>query len=264
MASFAEDNRLPTEIISVCVVENDDASRRDLVTALVGEGFIVRGFPGSRELYLGLLQESCDVVILDAQLPGEDGFTVMEKLRSATSLGIIMQTTLDHVAERIRVLHGGADACLLKPVSMDELAATTLSVSRRMRLANEQKQERHNGWRLLDGSWLLISPKGDRVTLSMADRTLLGVLFRKPAAVVPRSVLAEALGHHADEIVSNRLDMSISRLRRKVMESTGLSLPLRSVRGFGFSFHPDEREFPTGGVRGALKTRELNDEKAPA
>lgn len=223
--------------IAVCLVEDDNDLREEVVQTLLEYGFDVRGFPGSRELYFGLLQQPCDVAILDVGLPGEDGFSVMEKLRTTASMGIIMFTARGQLTDRVRALMGGADAYLVKPVDMAELVATIVSLARRLRAAEKLQPERDSGWRLSDDGWLLSSPSGVSISLSVAERSFLQMLAQHLGITVSREALIKALGHPADDVFSNRLDMLVSRLRRKVAQATDEKLPLHSVRGIGFSLH---------------------------
>lgn len=226
--------------IAVCIVEDDTDLREEVVQTLLEHGFDVRGFPGSRELYFGLLQQPCDVAILDIGLPGEDGFSIMEKLRTTASIGIIMFTARGQMTDRVRALMGGADAYLAKPVDMVELVATIVSLARRLRAAESAAQERDGGWKISDDGWILSSPSGMSVSLSGTERAFFQVLARHIGTTVSREELIKALGHHADEVLSNRLDMLVSRLRRKVAQATSEKLPLHSVRGIGFALHATE------------------------
>lgn len=233
--------------IALALVEDDEDLREEIVEALVDHGFDVRGFPASRELYLGLMQRPCDIAILDIGLPGEDGFSIMEHLRAATQAGIIMLTARGQTGDRVRALRGGADIYLVKPVDIEELAANIVSLARRLNKVPdkapapvEQPGEKTGTafWRLSSDSWVLLSPGGGKVQLSTSERTVLEALMHQAGATVSRETLVTALGHHPDDVFSNRLDMLISRLRRKVQQATGEPLPLRSVRGAGFSLAP--------------------------
>jgi DNA-binding response OmpR family regulator len=221
--------------VSVCVVEDENDLREEVVQTLIEYGFDARGFPGSRELYLGLLQQSCDVAVLDIGLPGEDGFSILAHLREASSAGIIMLTARGQIDDRVRALMGGADIYLVKPVDMAELAANIVSLNRRLRATALPSAESHDGWRMSPDGWLLLTPSGASIPLSAAERKLLQVLAQHPGTTVSREALVKALGHHPDDALSNRLDMLISRLRRKVSQASGEKIPLRAIRGIGFS-----------------------------
>ena len=225
--------------ISVSVVEDEADLRDEVVAALLASGFRATGHDSARSLYLGLLAEPVDVVVLDLGLPDEDGFSVLANLRRTTDVGIVVMTARSLVADRIAALEEGADAYLIKPIDFAELAATLGSVSRRLR---ERRPPSAQEWRLSGDHWFLISPRGERVALSATDKTIAEILLDHPNTTVPREALVRALGYHPDEVLSNRLDMAVSRLRRKVFDQTGATLPLRVLRGVGFSLLADQRE----------------------
>ena len=191
--------------ISTCVVEDEVDLLDEIVAALTREGFAVRGYSGSRELYLGLLQEPCDVVILDIGLPGEDGLTILDHLRATTDIGIVMLTARGLISDRVIALRGGADAYLVKPVDMDELAATLVSVVRRVRRRPEDDSGVRPGdrsdWHLSADQWFLVGPHGAHIPLSASERALLNTLLVTPGAVVSRESLVQAMGYHPDEVI---------------------------------------------------------------
>ncbi|MCK9259761.1 MAG: response regulator transcription factor [Azoarcus sp.] len=232
--------------LRVCVVDDDDDLRDEIVLGLEESGFGVRGFPGSRELYRGLLHAPCDVVILDIGLPGEDGFSITTSLKEICKVGIVLLTSRTSIESRVKGLMDGADAYLTKPIDLRELAATVLSVHRRIAFQNREPgevtgagapapQPAATTWSLSVDGWRLMAPNDRSVSLTGSERLFLTCLFSHLNEVVRRDVLVEAMGHRADYYLSHRLDMMISRLRKKVLGETGLALPLRAVRGTGFS-----------------------------
>lgn len=228
------------EGLSLCYVE-DDAEQREVVTrALREHGFEVCAYPASRELYLGLLRSPCDIAILDVGLPGEDGFTVAANLRRNSDIGIIILTAYGDTDDRVQGLMGGADAYLVKPVEIRELIATVHSVGRRIGRgsATDTVAGSCGGWRMTLDNWCLVAPNGTQVPLSASERSVLEVLMREPERPVSREGLIVALGHDPEYYLPHRLDMLISRLRRKVLTQTNTALPLKAVRGVGFAFSP--------------------------
>lgn len=118
--------------LEICVVEDEEDLREEIVESLQEAGFNVRGFPASRELYASLLMARCDIAILDIGLPGEDGFSIATRLRELGSIGIIMLTARSHMDDRLLGLQSGADIYLVKPVDFVELEAVVLSLARRV------------------------------------------------------------------------------------------------------------------------------------
>jgi two-component system, OmpR family, response regulator PhoP len=223
--------------ISVCVVEDDVDIREEVLQTLREHNYIARGYSCARELYLGLIEETCDVVILDIGLPDEDGFTILQNLRRKLSVGIVMFTARGQTNDRVRALLEGADAYLVKPVDMDELMATIMSLWRRLQIEEEPAQENELLWAISGDGWIVTSPLGVEISLSSLEKTFVMTLLQKKGAVANRDTLNSALGYPVDDVLSNRLDMMVSRLRRKISSATDEKFPLHSVRGIGFSLH---------------------------
>jgi len=240
-----EDTRIGAGI-QVFVVEDDEDLREEIGLGLADFGFSVQTFPDPRELYRGMLKSRCDIVVVDIGLPGEDGFSVTEHLRAISDVGIVILSGRRGVEDRVRGLMGGADAWLSKPADLRELAVTLVSVRRRMALAptageaepqpvrTPQPATPAPEWVLTVDGWALVSPGGRSVSLTPSERLFIQCLFNQVNEVVRREVLVEAMGHRADYYLNHRLDMLVSRLRRKIQSETGEALPLRAVRGFGF------------------------------
>lgn len=226
--------------IEVCVVEDDADLREELVAGLGDFGFAVRGFGDAISLYRGLLQMPCDVMVVDIGLPHEDGFAVAASLRAISNVGIVFLTGRSAVEDRIRGLMDGGDAYVVKPVDLHELVAILLSVRRRMvamqpaMATTLERPATGQGWTLQSGGWALLAPNGVSVTLTTSERALMQSLFDQADEVVSREALVVALGHRSDYYLNHRLNMLVSRLRRKVQDETGCVLPLRAVRGRGF------------------------------
>lgn len=232
--------------LEICLVDGDASFRKELQEALSGAGFSVRAFPGSRELYAALLHQSCDIVLLDIGLPGEDGFTVAERLHALNrQIGIIMVTARMATEDKVRALLGGADAYLVKPVVWPELFATITSLARRLNhgkaaaIAAFHAAPLHElkSWSLSHDGWVLTNPSGFALQLSARERLFLQRLWQQLGETVSRDNLIIAMGEDPYHYDVHRLDALVSRLRRKFADEGG-AMPLRSVRGQGYVFVP--------------------------
>ncbi len=114
------------------VVEDADAIREPVVAAFADAGYLAYGASsgeGMEELVEG---RRPDLVILDVMLPGDrDGFDLIDVVRTRSDAGIIMLTARDHIDDRLRGLHGGADDYVVKPFRLEELLARADAVLRR-------------------------------------------------------------------------------------------------------------------------------------
>jgi DNA-binding response OmpR family regulator len=221
---------------SVAILEDDIALREDILVPQLGTfGFSVEGFGTSSELYRRMLSVPFDLLVLDIGLPDEDGFDVARHLRATSPIGIVTLSGRAANADRVRGLTEAVDAWLVKPVEIDVLAATLHSLARRMQLAAAvEETSKIAGWRLPQGSWRLHAPDGRSVLLNLLERSLMTRLLARPGQLVSHAELIVEVAASGENFDQHRLEMLIHRLRRKVEQQLGESLPLRSVRGRGY------------------------------
>jgi len=161
---------------------------------------------------------------------------VTRYLRSSSSIGIVMLTGRGGTADRVHGLSMGADAYLAKPVNLDVLAATLHSLGRRLGsfAAVAAHDQARPGWRLHSNGWSLVAPGGGTVTLTLAERCVIGLLMSKAGEAVSRETLIAALTPDIYDFDPHRLETLIHRLRRKVSSGTREALPLRALHGVGY------------------------------
>ncbi len=177
------------------------------------------------------LEHDYDVIVLDAMLPGMDGFAVLRALRSVRQTPVIMLTARDGVEDRIRGLHDGADDYLVKPFSFLELLARLQALTRRGR-AQEPVQ-----LRIGDLQIDLISRKawraGTRLDLTAKEFALLAVLARRQGEILSKTAIAELVWDMNFDSNVNVVEVAIKRLRGKVDAPFDRKL-LHTIRGMGY------------------------------
>ncbi|WMD23255.1 heavy metal response regulator transcription factor [Achromobacter seleniivolatilans] len=177
------------------------------------------------------LEHDYDVIVLDAMLPGMDGFAVLRSLRTVRQTPVIMLTARDGVEDRIRGLHDGADDYLVKPFSFLELLARLQALTRRGR-AQEPVQ-----LRIGDLQIDLISRKawraGSRLDLTAKEFALLAVLARRQGEILSKTAIAELVWDMNFDSNVNVVEVAIKRLRGKVDAPFGRRL-LHTIRGMGY------------------------------
>lgn len=222
---------------AVAVLE-DDTEFRDaiLIPELVALGFVVEGFATSAELDLGMLAKSFDVLVLDVGLSGEHGLDVARRLRARSSMGIVTLTGRGIQDEQVVGLRESVDAWLAKPIDMDVLAATLISVVRRLRAGATigRPAPEADDWRISTNGWQLVAPDGQQLELNLPERLLLARLFQTPGETVARDELITCIASAPEEFDPHRLEMLVHRLRRRVLEKLETSLPVRAIRGMGY------------------------------
>lgn len=246
-AMAASELRLDT--LRVAVVEDDEEFRGHIVVDLAERGAVVYGFGSAAALYRHLAVHVCDIVVLDIGLPDEDGYMVAAYLRQLAAVGIVMLTGRGDASDMTRGLRRGADLYLVKPVELDVLAASLLSLRRRlsppsapsMPPESQVHQMSASRWSLVANGWSLRSPTGRELALNSAERALMCPLFAAPGLPVAREVLIAGLTSEPADFDPHRLEVYMHRLRRRTYVATGEQLPVRAVRGAGYLLVPEPR-----------------------
>ncbi|UHQ24896.1 response regulator transcription factor [Lysobacter sp. 5GHs7-4] len=222
---------------TLAVVEDDRTFREDvLLPVLNHSGFSAVGMNGALELYRSMTQRSYDLVLLDIDLPDEDGFSIAEHLRSLSPrIGIVMLTGYDSSQDRMRGLRAGADAYLPKPVDMEEVVTTLRNLARWVIPGESADPARTQAkWRLDDRGWCILTPRGVQIEMNLAERQVMAMLAASAGMPVQREALIARLVKNAHDFDPHRLEMLIYRLRKKCEQLAEEELPLRAVRSVGY------------------------------
>jgi two-component system response regulator QseB len=178
------------------------------------------------------------MLLLDLGLPRKDGFAVLQSLRNRKNrVPVLILTARDAVADRVKGLDHGADDYLVKPFSIDELAARIRAVLRRH--AGRAEPQLSFGEFTLDPSTRKVSYKGREVPVSAREFSLLQALLDRPGIALSRSQLEERLYGWGEEIASNAVEVHVHNLRKKLGDGA-----IRTVRGVGYAI-PDAAADPS-------------------
>lgn len=230
----------------VLVVDDDSAIRRMLVDYLGAHGYTVREAADGAALRAVLEADLPDVVLLDVNLPGEDGLTLARFLRERYDVAIIMVTGAGETVDRILGLEMGADDYVTKPFDPRELRARIKSVLRRMQAGAQSAPaiERRDG-RVRIGrcaldlaSRQLFDADGSDVPITAMEFDLLKTFIEHPNQVLTRDRLLTLTRNRSWEPFDRSIDIRITRLRRKVEADPDNPLAIRTVRGAGYMFVP--------------------------
>lgn len=228
----------------VLVVEDDEDLRDTVLRYLNGVGMLARGVASAEEVDAELARHDFDAVVCDVNLPGEDGFAVLARLRARSAMRIVMLTARGIANDRLRGLSLGADYYLVKPVNLRELEMVLNNLMQRshetpVATASIEAPLSPGGqaaWRYHSTQWMLHAPEGASVQLSSSEARLVFCLVQRPREVVGRTTLLMAMGRPGLEAYERNLDVTVSRLRRKAEQACGQKLPVVAVRGEGYSF----------------------------
>lgn len=235
--------------MSILIVD-DDKELRELLTDLLNKyGYEVESAANGAQMFEKLSMHNIELIILDIRLPGEDGFSLCQKLRLSSSIPIIMLTANGDETDRIVGLEMGADDYLPKPFNPRELVARIKAVLRRFQegtlLAKAKERSpfsaailKFSGWRLELASRRLLSPDNLEITLSAGEYTLLLTFLERPRRVLSRDQLLELIHHREATPFDRSIDIQVSRLRQKIEDDPKDPKFIRTVRGGGYVFHP--------------------------
>lgn len=175
-----------------------------------------------------------DLVLLDVNLPGMDGLTLLRELREKRSdIPVIMVTARDSVPDRIKGLDCGADDYIVKPFSFEELLARIRATVRRSG-AREEPVLRFEDI-VLDPTSGRVSRAGQPIDLSAREFSLLRVFLANAGRVMTRARLYESVWNAEYDGLSNVLDVYVNYLRNK-LEKGGQSRVIHTARGRGYLF----------------------------
>ncbi|GII95961.1 response regulator transcription factor [Sinosporangium siamense] len=220
----------------VLLIEDDPALRTGLGMGLRQQGHTLHEAATGEE-GLDLLRAVLpDIVVLDLMLPGIDGFEVCRRIRAAGTTPIVMLTARDDDLDVVSGLEAGADDYVVKPIRPRVLDARIRAVLRRAD-HTPTGPERY-GELTVDRGALTVTRSGEPIALTPTELRMLLELSRSPGQVMSRQHLLQAVWEH-DYLGDSRIvDACVQRLRAKIEENPSQPVYVRTVRTFGYRFHP--------------------------
>jgi two-component system OmpR family response regulator len=223
----------------ILIVDDDREIRTLLADYLQTNGYRCFMAAEGRAMWQTLKDNTIDLVVLDLNLPGDDGLTLCRNLRANSSTPVIMLTARNEPLDRILGLEMGADDYLPKPFEPRELLARIRSVLRRSagqtQAMNDKIQFlRFAGWTLDLIARHLIDPNEMVVVLSGAEFRMLKIFLEHPNRVLNRDQLLNMTqGRDADPF-DRSIDIQISRIRQKLGEDARSPQIIKTVRNGGY------------------------------
>ena len=234
------------------IIVDDEAPAREMVgDYLKMHGFTVTLCDGGKSLR-GVIENSVpDLVVLDLNMPEEDGLSIIRDLKSRTNVPVIMLTATASPIDRVVGLELGADDYVAKPCELRELMARIRSVLRRSTPARVQAAGDANGAKAEKDSlvrfgtkWLdlqaqaLRDDEGNEHPLTASEFGLLKVFAANPKRVLSRERLLELANARDSEAFDRAVDLRIMRIRRKIEIDPTKPAVIRTIRGGGYLFSP--------------------------
>jgi DNA-binding response OmpR family regulator len=219
---------MPTKI-NIAVVEDHDVLREMLLDALLEKGYLAQGFRDAYELDAASSKTIFELLILDLNLPGEDGLSIAKRIKeSYPDTFIIMITARSSEMDKIQGYEAGADIYLPKPIAITELQAAVSSLSKRILRYKD-----------LGGNLILneksASLKGTQtVSLSKIDLDILLALLQADQQRLDFESLLNQVSSNTSSTPKATLEVQIVRLRKKMAEAGAEGVTIKALYKYGY------------------------------
>jgi len=213
----------------------DDAGIRDLmIYTLNASGFRAVGFENAKEFYTALADTVPELIMLDIMLPGEDGISILKRLKAdarTADIPVIMATAKGNEYDKVIGLDLGADDYLAKPFGMMELISRVRALLRRAEFGRERRETLRCGDIECDTTTHTMRACGEELTLTLKEYELLHLMLEHPMQVFTRDRLLSSIWGYEFDGESRTVDVHIRSLRQKLGAAGG---QIETVRGVGY------------------------------
>lgn len=225
------------------IVCDDEAEVREmLVEYLSRRGLRVSSASNANELRAALDDTPADLILLDVNMPGEDGLSVLRSLHGANGPRIVMLTAAGETVDRIVGLELGADDYLGKPVDLRELYARIKAVLRRGGTRDSEASDGDRQRFRFGRAWLdldaarLSDEDGSEIPLTAMEFSLLSLFARNRGRVLNRDQILEGAHDRGWDPFDRSIDIRISRIRKKIEINPQKPQVIQTVRGVGYIY----------------------------
>lgn len=233
----------------IIVASGDETIRQQVATRVKEHGYEVATVASADELESQLHEPGVEFVLLDTNLPPEDGFKALRRVRELSLAPVIVLNGLPDTVAVVELLNFGADDVITKPIDFAVLHARMRAVGRRCRMVEDESEQPLElpplqvGPLHLDFSRQEAIVNGTALDLSGKELLLLYVLAQNPGSLIPRSTILDIVwaGDVSDE--SKTLDVHMSRLRRK-LDEVGLGDMVKTIRRRGYLLSSELERLP--------------------
>jgi two-component system phosphate regulon response regulator OmpR len=227
----------------VAVVDDEEEVRASVSEYLVRNGLLATACEDGAALDRLMAERSVDLVLLDVNMPGEDGVSIARRLRAKGRVAVIMLTANGDNVDQVIGLEVGADDYLVKPTEPRLMLARIRAVLRRV--GGEGEGSATMGRRVRFGrcvldldSRTLFDEKGQTVPLSAMEYDLLRTFAEHPNKVLSRDRILDLAHDKEMEPFDRSVDSRIKRLRKKIEEDPTYPQAIKTVHGAGYVFSP--------------------------
>lgn len=216
-------------------VEDDSNIRELVVYTLESTGFTAKGFEEGKSFLEALALETPDLILMDIMLPGEDGISLLKRLKNSSKtkdIPVIMVTAKGAEYDKVKGLDLGADDYVTKPFGMMELVSRIKAVLRRSGVAEKKTDDIIISDNLeIDTKKHEVRADGEVVSLTLKEYELLKRLMENPNIVMTRDSLLEEIWGYDFDGETRTVDVHIRTLRQKL---GNCGERIETVRGVGY------------------------------
>ena len=218
---------------------DDEADIRELLRELLGRaGHDVDLADDGRAALRALFAARPDLVILDVNMPGLDGWQTLERIRDVSDVPVLMLTARTGELEKVRGLTRGADDYVTKPFGRQELLARIQALLRRASGHTESVETYADDVLSIDFAQRAVTVGEREVSLTPLEFKLLSAFVRHPNQVLSREQLLELVWGDAFGVSGDQVKLYVGYLRRKLNPESPEDAPVETVRGFGYRYRP--------------------------
>jgi DNA-binding response OmpR family regulator len=217
--------------IRLLLVDDEEDFRIPIASILTNNGMEVKQAGSPSQMDKVLTQFTPHIIVLDVNLPEENGFEIARRLKQTADYSIVMLTAYGSVEDRVEGLSRGADYYLPKPVDTRELLAIIHNLYKRHHDADIPSAP----WLLNKSAWTLTTPDHKTHELTKPELQILTALAKKQGEPVSRRELYSALGLASYAPETRSVDNQVSRLRRR-FTTDNYTLPIKTVHSVGYVF----------------------------
>lgn len=214
----------------------DDANIRELVIYTLNQtGLTAKGFPDAASFFSAVAEEKPSMILLDIMLPGEDGLSILKKIRASagtTSIPVMMITAKSTEFDKVSGLDLGADDYIAKPFGMAELVARVKALLRRSGMKASAERLSH-GELVVDIARHTVTVSAQTVNLTYKEFSLLVWLMENMGRAYTREQLLETVWGYDYEGGTRTVDVHVQTLRTKLGICGSY---IETVRGVGYRF----------------------------
>ncbi len=224
----------------VLIVEDDVVTRTRLAAYFEVKNYTVSQSEDGEDIHRLIAESAIDVVLLDINLPGNDGLQLARELSEKTDVGIILVTARNDEIDRIVGLEIGADDYVTKPFNPRELLARVKNLIRRKHsdqiTRKKQRNKSFSGWNLDLSRRCLSSDTQEALALTRGEFELLVTFLEHPGKTLHREWLMKKVTHRVWSPNERTIDVLVLRLRNKIEQDSHNPQIILTIHGEGYLF----------------------------